>query len=746
MSAYDLHFNKDNVALRNILVGSLATLADHIGWNNQVGTSIEQKLPIRVPFYFSTTGSERYLNDNFLNNIDFDPQLLQAEAFYNQIPRGIVDFSSFSIETQAITNKYVRMDHIVQEDNGTLKQYNSEAFMVPILMSLKIEIYLDSILDQLKCSESLIRTFYKAKAYNVDIGYTRIPCLMLFPDEFSQERSVEFSFTDKKEFKVTFDIDIKSYIPIFKDGTTIFAGNNMGNIQSNISVTNGGILGSTSMTTNDPGQRIGDNALPAGGIEVGETSGINSNPSTNSYIGQSGYNWRGPWNAGGVYSASTTIPIGTPTPSGFPTPGTIEGTGVDTSVIVGDLVLYNGVSYNCILDVTDPVIAALPPSLNPTYWSVYVAPATPYNRPLGDIPSWPTGVDPSTTPNEVVSPYLVPTPVSTGSTGPSITYTTIYLTNYYQSFIGGVYSSTSNFNLTTTNAEIKTIWEDLTFVFNTPGSGPSIISTENISVGTILRNFDGTLLNNGWDGRYLVNIGASTTPIIRTPYYNNINNPAIITVLNGVITAIDLFSSLGIYTGPITCTVPSVVKFPDNQFTNARFVTIGQPTTLQITPSSIPTVYDIPNKVGFSVDSATGLITINYTGPEKTEYVYYRATNDCGSDNKANFFNFVNYDVMTLQAPIGTTASDINTPGLGKNFLYVVTALAYMGGDITHYEIWVNGVLDKDFFGANLGNQLGTYGDRITVPSSGNYDVKSRFKDEFGNYSPFSDTITVVVP
>lgn len=398
MSAYDLHFNKDNVALRNILVGSLATLSDHIGWNNQIGTSIEQKLPIKVPFYFSTTGAERYLNDNFLNNIDFDPEFLQAETFYNQIPRGIVDFSSFSIETQSITNKYVRMDHIVQEDDGTLNQYNSEAFMVPILMNLSVEIYLDSILDQLKCSEAIIRTFFKSKAYNVDIGYTRIPCLMLFPDEITQERSVEFSFTDKKEFKLTFDLEIKSHIPVFKDGTTIFAGNNMGNIQSNI-LLSGDIQGSTSMTTNDPGPRIGSNAVAGDSTTIGEMSGINSDPLSNSYIGQSGYNWKGPWSSGATYSSTTTIPIGTPTPSGLPTPGTISGTGVYSSVIVGDLVVYNGVSYNCIADVTDPTIAAIPPSLNPEYWGLYVAPATPYDRPFpGDNP-WPTGDNPSETPN-----------------------------------------------------------------------------------------------------------------------------------------------------------------------------------------------------------------------------------------------------------------------------------------------------------------------------------------------------------
>jgi hypothetical protein len=367
VSVYDLHFNKDNVALRNILVGSLATISEHIGWNNQIGTSVEQKKAINVPFYFSTTGSERYLNDNFLNNIDFDPDLLNAEAFYSQIPRGIVDFSSFSIETQAITNKYVRMDHIVQEDDGTLNQYNSEAFMVPIIMTLKIEIYVDSILDQLKCSEAIIRTFYKAKAYNVDIGYTRIPCLMLFSDDMSLDRSVEFSFTDKKEFKVSFDIEIKSYIPVFKDGTAIFAGNNMGGVQSNISVTPN-IIGPTapSPTSNSGSPNITTSPLsaPVQSNTVNQNSGINACPSTNSYIFKSGNTWKGEWLCGNSY-------------------------------IVEDLVEYNGISYVCISNINEIYPCTIPPE-NKAHWALCVC-EIPYNRELGDIPSWPI-VNPSALP------------------------------------------------------------------------------------------------------------------------------------------------------------------------------------------------------------------------------------------------------------------------------------------------------------------------------------------------------------
>jgi hypothetical protein len=215
------------------MIGCLATISDNIYWYNQIGSRVDEKVKIEIPFYFSTTGSERYLQDNFLNNIDFDPENLQAETFYNKIPRGIVNFEGFSIETQAIVNKYVRIQHLIQEDDGTLNTYNSETFIVPIIMDLNIEIYVDTILDQLKCSEAIIKTFYKAKPYQVDIAYTRIPCLITFPDEITTERAVDFSFEDKKEFKVSLPLQIKSHIPVFKEGTTIFEGNRIDALISN---------------------------------------------------------------------------------------------------------------------------------------------------------------------------------------------------------------------------------------------------------------------------------------------------------------------------------------------------------------------------------------------------------------------------------------------------------------------------------------------------------------------------------
>lgn len=287
MSVYDLHFNKDDVTIRNIIIGLLATMHDAVYWYNQIGSEVTEKKQIKVPFYFSTTGTERYLQDNFLNNIDFDPESLKAETFYNSIPRGIIDLTGINIESSAIVNKYVRMFHQKQEDDGTLNTYNTEAYWVPIILNVDCKVYTDSILDQLKCTESIIRTFFKSKAYQVDLATTRIPCLIQFPEDYTNERSLEFSFTDKKEFTTNFSLQIKSYIPIFREESSIFAGTTMEGFQSSVNIP----VGSTSSAA-AAAAKAAKNASNSGSSLFNNTNnaspGIASGSTTNPNIPDTG--------------------------------------------------------------------------------------------------------------------------------------------------------------------------------------------------------------------------------------------------------------------------------------------------------------------------------------------------------------------------------------------------------------------------------------------------------------------------
>ena len=232
---YDLEFNKDDVVLRNVIVGVLATLNNKMWWYQQVSQTEKQK--VQVPFYFSTTGDERFLMDMFMNTVSAggtDEQ--HAESVYNQLPRAILQLDGISIDAGSLTNKFVRAFYQRVQTDGTLKTFNSEVFMVPLKLTFTCDLYVDSNLDIFKGIQRTIEIFYKWNLFQIDIDGTRIPAVAGMPEDFAKERPIEFSFGDKKEWKVNYQIEVQTFMPIFKNeengfvgpkNTEMFAGNVM---------------------------------------------------------------------------------------------------------------------------------------------------------------------------------------------------------------------------------------------------------------------------------------------------------------------------------------------------------------------------------------------------------------------------------------------------------------------------------------------------------------------------------------
>ena len=232
---YDLEFNKDDVVLRNIIVGVLATLNNKMWWYQQVSETEKQK--VQVPFYFSTTGDERFLMDMFMNTVSSGgTDSTSAEAVYNQLPRAILQLDGISIDAGSLTNKFVRAFYQRVQDDGTLKAFNSEVFMVPLKLSFTVDLHVDSSLDVFKGIQRTIEIFYKNNVFQIDIDGTRIPAVAQLPEDFAKERPIEFTFGDKKEWKINYSIEVQTFMPIFKNeengflgpqNTEMFAGNVM---------------------------------------------------------------------------------------------------------------------------------------------------------------------------------------------------------------------------------------------------------------------------------------------------------------------------------------------------------------------------------------------------------------------------------------------------------------------------------------------------------------------------------------
>jgi hypothetical protein len=215
MSQYNHEFNKDNVVLRYIIVATLAELRDKVYFYNQTDEDTLSK--VNVPFIYSITGDERFLQDNFVYDAIDDGK---AIGDYEVVPRGMLQLDSLSIDSGSLTNKFIDAQ-FVKEVNGQLKTITASTMFLPLDLTFSVTMICTNNLEMLKVTEAIISKLYKATLFQVDLGMFRVQASMQIPEDFSQEKPFEFSIDDKKEFHVTFNIEVKSFMPVLAGGILI---------------------------------------------------------------------------------------------------------------------------------------------------------------------------------------------------------------------------------------------------------------------------------------------------------------------------------------------------------------------------------------------------------------------------------------------------------------------------------------------------------------------------------------------
>lgn len=215
MSAYNQEFNRDSNVLRYVIVATLAELRNKVFYYNRIDADTLQK--INVPFYSSITGNERFLMDNFVYDAIADDK---AIGDYEVVPRGILQLSSLGIDSGSSTNKFVRGE-FVKEICGSLRTFSLETNFLPLNMTFGITVVCSNNLEMLKVTESILSKLYKTTTYSVDLGMFRIQASMAVPEDYSQDKLFEFGLNDKKEFNVTFDLEVKTFMPVFENGVLL---------------------------------------------------------------------------------------------------------------------------------------------------------------------------------------------------------------------------------------------------------------------------------------------------------------------------------------------------------------------------------------------------------------------------------------------------------------------------------------------------------------------------------------------
>ena len=212
MSAYNAEFNKDLSFLRHIIAALLQELNNKVYFYNVLDEDTKEK--IDVPFYYSVTGQERFLLDNFL----FD-NLADGKAIgdYDRVPRGIIQLDSSSIDSSALINKFVRTQ-IIRPYKGQLKTFALMTQAIPITLSFTTTVIVNNTIELFKVTESLISSLYKNSLFYVDYGGFQAQSNFALPEDLGQEQLFEYGFTDRKEYKVSFSLEVKSFFYVFENG------------------------------------------------------------------------------------------------------------------------------------------------------------------------------------------------------------------------------------------------------------------------------------------------------------------------------------------------------------------------------------------------------------------------------------------------------------------------------------------------------------------------------------------------
>lgn len=213
MNEYNQKYNKDDVFIRSMIVSLLAEMNKKIYYYNREDNGSVTK--INVPCLYSITGSERFLRDEF-----YYDALEEGKAIgdYERVPRCVVSLSGINVNASEQTNKY-NSTKIVRESNGVLRTCLLNVEWIPISLSFGCKIICSNNIELFKITECIISKIYKNPNYfKVDFGMFNVDGCLTVPTDYSQNIPTEFGFSDKKEFSMEFNVEMKSFIPAFEHG------------------------------------------------------------------------------------------------------------------------------------------------------------------------------------------------------------------------------------------------------------------------------------------------------------------------------------------------------------------------------------------------------------------------------------------------------------------------------------------------------------------------------------------------
>lgn len=203
-------YNFEDCFFRDLTVCLLDTLEGEIYWTNKF---TKADIKVKVPFYYSMTGDERFLLDSFSDDVVSSNRYVELNT--DLIPRGHITMSGFDIKSDEFANPNVWLRMVV-EDKTEVKKILTKVRAVPISVKYDLSILLASEIDSFKCSQAIINTIWLYRYMYFEHNYMNIDAILILPDANQVEISRDKNMTTDNTIKLTVSFEVHTYYPAFR--------------------------------------------------------------------------------------------------------------------------------------------------------------------------------------------------------------------------------------------------------------------------------------------------------------------------------------------------------------------------------------------------------------------------------------------------------------------------------------------------------------------------------------------------
>jgi len=223
-------YNNENIITRAIIAGLLGVMNNDIkyeqAWAND---DIEE---IKIPWYYNQSGDERFMQDFYTHYAECNfPR--PVDGNFDVIPRGVITYTGSSIDSNRITNRFVNARYLKMV-NGKLESFVSFMYSIPLTIKFDCELWVDTQITALKIEQSIRETFYKTVTFYMYYKGMRLGATAGFSEDYSITKNVQYSFESDNRIKLTFNIEVESYQPVFDQTTEMKANNRIKGFAYNV--------------------------------------------------------------------------------------------------------------------------------------------------------------------------------------------------------------------------------------------------------------------------------------------------------------------------------------------------------------------------------------------------------------------------------------------------------------------------------------------------------------------------------